>query len=1262
MTDLRKLPVDLSALDDPASLGADVAAGRVRLDWSRVTEAPIAILVQLLEHLAPDTEGVGLDTIPPALRPEIDEELENAAKRRSRRSARTSVAEDSPEYETTPPDDPGGDETPDVDRRWLREELWRLALSDLLGPANGPHEVLVHQSDSPEERYILGALAPARTADPSASHTSPSSQDEAIESGQQALLDAQSDEELDSIVSASAAEEGAIDPGGKSAWGMRPNSLGLTFQVDRTVPSIRVRAQWGKYRRIAADQVDTEQDIPELSKRVWQREPHDTGWIEIPLQTERSQRELFDSDAEGGIALKWRTRAHGESDPWLVTLFLANERPEPKKLKAEAWLFQAELTVEGSDDRPVFLARSRRPIQGMDMEDASLEMLYRKQVEFAVGHGVAVEAEGTSSGRALRLRTVAAPTFEVAQVTAPTPDDIPELGGLVVDMRELASLPQNEITAALKPLTLAYRAWIDRREASLQDDTTLADHQAAASESIASARRSLERIDAGIDLIASDANAFRAFQFMQQAMADQRVHTELVWRRRRGESGSLEDVDLPEFRSWRPFQLAFILLSVPSLTLLHHQDRSVSQDAIADLLWFPTGGGKTEAYLGLTAYTLAIRRLQGVIAGHSGDYGVAVLMRYTLRLLTLQQFQRAAALICACEVLRRANPTLWGVEPFRLGLWVGRAATPNTTAQSKEALDKGAASGVGTPAQLTDCPWCGSPIDSRHNIRVEETPGRTLIFCGDADRSCPFGRMASPDEGLPVVVVDEEVYRLLPSLVIATVDKFAQMPWRGAVANLFGRVNRRCPRHGFWAADIDDTDSHRAHGRWPATGTVPVLPARPIDLIIQDELHLISGPLGSLVGLYETAIDGLLEWEVDGQAVRPKLIASTATIRRATYQVTALYVRNVEIFPPPGIDVTDSFFARTADLETKPGRLYAGVCVPGMRHKAVLIRVYVALLGAAEKLRKEFGSAATDPYMTMLGYFSSIRELGSMRRAVEDDVQRRLLQMQRYRDWPNRTIERVEELTSRISSSDIPIRLSELERVFVDERRKNDPRPLDVVLATNMISVGVDVPRLGLMVVAGQPKVTAEYIQATSRVGRRDPGLVVTVFHGNRPRDLSHYERFQHDHATFYRQVEPLSVTPFSAGSIDRGLAGVLVSLIRLGDSSLTGNEHAGELTRETKEAREALARISNRCAAVNSDQVLGKYVEAALQNKLDEWIHRAESTSGAVLGYRTARDGKTVGLLKEPEPGNWSTFTCAMSLRNVEATVPLILKDTSGK
>jgi hypothetical protein len=512
------------------------------------------------------------------------------------------------------------------------------------------------------------------------------------------------------------------------------------------------------------------------------------------------------------------------------------------------------------------------------------------------------------------------------------------------------------------------------------------------------------------------------------------------------------------------------------------------------------------------------------------------------------------------------------------------------------------------------------------------------------------------------VVVDEEIYRLLPSMVIATVDKFAQMPWRGEVAMLFGRVDGRCERHGFTSPEIEDAASHHRRGPLPPARQRPHLPLRPPDLVIQDELHLISGPLGTLVGLYEAAIDRLATWQVEGHSVRPKVVASTATIRRADVQTHALFTRRVEVFPPPGIDARDNFFARTVRPSPEsPGRLYLGICAPGRRLKAVLIRVYTALLAAGQALRNQYGAEAADPWLTLVGYFNSIRELGGTRRVVEDDVRTRLWD-QAARGLAQRRLSidaGIEELTSRRSSAEIPKLLDRLEVPFRDPPGTG-PRPVDVVLATNMVSVGVNVRRLGLMVVCGQPKTTAEFIQATSRVGRAQPGLVVTVYNWARPRDLSHYERFEHYHATFYTQVEALSVTPFASRALDRGLFGVLAALMRLGELRLNANESAETLSDHLAHASAMVDYLAARAHVVTHRPEVRDATRDRLTTLLDTWRDLADPPPGLPrLAYRAKAERR--GLLVAPADEPWGERTCPQSLREVEPPVDLVLVRMAG-
>lgn len=1161
----------------------------------------------------------------------------------------------------------------------IRAELKAMVVGDLLGPAGGESEELTERTV--RDRYVVGVLAPSRTGAPSDAATA--EEDEETPLIPDELAEGGSD----------TPDDGSTDQDVPVPSGHLPSSFGMTFAVEGDVKTIKVSAFWGEYKReVREERIDERTGRP---IRVWQR--YNRGGVkEIPLNDEPIKATAPDTQCPD-IYIQGQVRKRDAH--WVITLFIINAQEEGRP-KDEFHIFQPVVTVEAVDGEPIFCKRMTVGSND-DLEENLMAMLYRHQVEFAVGHGVSVHAEVSdeSSDRATLIRTEFIPRHEVARTAPPTEVDAErnpafgKLEGLVLDMKELAEAEAKKLPKMLGPLVTAYREWIDGEAGKIDDPSEgLSQFGQAPRVAVENCRQTLQRIEAGLQLVQTDAQAFEAFQFMNRAMWLQRTHSIYAEQVRRGAQPDFDkDIDLPNNRSWRPFQIAFILLNLPGVTKLDHPERGEGPDALADLLFFPTGGGKTEAYLGLSAYTMGLRRLQGTIAGRVGDEGMAVLMRYTLRLLTIQQFQRATALICACESIRRRalekGDGRWGNTPFRIGLWVGRRTTPNRTDDAAEAIKQARGNryrggGLGTPYQLTACPWCGSAIEEGKHLDTKTYPhgtARTLTYCGDKFGQCLFSRRQAADEGLPVVVVDEEIYRRLPTLLIATVDKFAQMPWKGEVQMLFGQVNGYCERHGFKSPEIEDSTFHpRSRAGLPSAKLLEHAPLRPPDLIIQDELHLISGPLGTLVGLYETAIDKLCTWEVDGKPVRPKVIASTATIKNADVQMRSLFLRTVNVFPPPGLDVRDNFFSvQREPTDEDFGRLYIGVCSPGRRLKAILIRVYVAFLCSAQALYEKHGKAV-DPWMTVVGYFNSMRELGGMRRLVDDDVYTRTRKQDR-RGMAKRFLsgEYLAELTSRMRSEEIPQILDKLESVFDPEleelRRqafksknfKNVPKkPLDVLLATNMISVGVDVRRLGLMVVAGQPKATAEYIQATSRVGRTFPGLVCTVFNWARPRDMSHYETFEHYHATFYKHVEPLSVTPFSPGSLQRGLAGLLVSMVRLRGMEFNPNEAASRITTSNPYVQDAIETIAKRAELIGDGRATGDFCRQELREKADIWQSEAQNTAGGrTLTYSEpygegSKRGTTVSLLHSPGLERWEEFTCLNSLREVEPPVKFIISD----
>jgi len=646
---------------------------------------------------------------------------------------------------------------------------------------------------------------------------------------------------------------------------------------------------------------------------------------------------------------------------------------------------------------------------------------------------------------------------------------------------------------------------------------------------------------------------------------------------------------------------------------------------------------------------------------HAGA-GVSIIMRYTLRLLTVQQFQRAAALICACEIVRRSDPKKWGSEPFRIGVWVGRGTTPNTFADSQKALEDmrgGKKPHSGSPVQLVACPRCGTllvdeRIPKRDTYQLDTTAQRTLVWC--CNETCGFSAALSNNQGIPVVVVDDEIYRACPSLVVATVDKFARIPFKGTTRALFGLRNRYSSTYGHISEAHGDTVGDRK-----LRDAVAAPRLLPPELIIQDELHLISGPLGTMVGLYETVVEYATSLMPPGATRIPaKVIASTATIRRAAQQTHQLYGgRKLAIFPPSGLAARDSFFAREMVIDPaddgSAGRLYLGVNAPGSSTKTLLVRVYSILLATAEA-EIQTDAAAADPYGTLVGYFNSMRALGGAKRLVEDDVKLvRLKYLAQRRGFPRRYINDPEELTSRLDSWKIPGLLKRLDNTF--PRGKSD-WPVDVLLATNMISVGVDIDRLGLMAVTGQPKTTAEYIQATSRVGRKHPGLVVTMYNWMGARDLSHYERFQSYHAALYRYVEAISVTPFSSRALDRGLRGMFAAMNRLFGRQMAEEPSAANFDPVSTVADDIIEDVYQRAAVVvGKDNA--ELVRARLLSLRDDWAHLADT----LLRYSWLDDSsrppnnsrvllRTAGTRNE---GEWPT---PGSLREVEPTAAFFLEE----
>ncbi len=911
----------------------------------------------------------------------------------------------------------------------------------------------------------------------------------------------------------------------------RPSSMGISFLAE--IPngsSLLIEASGGRYR--AKDVHIAGQERPWtwwLRSPVTMREEFDVGGLPATRVTSVKGTPVIRDNAEGlDIHIEVYSRQGPVPGTQLLTVCLVN-RSRKSGLPNDNSLFQASFMarISSPNGKPCILPYPKPPAEKLDNEEETLELLYRRAETFAVGHGCAAGWDAVpGEARVAVVRAECLPEFETPSIT---PDITRRDGSAIeVSMAALAGLvPGQDGFDALSDVVELYSSWVQDKDGEIGalDEA----YRAAARRHIDECRRCASRMRAGLDYLKHTPRALRAFQLANHAMLLQQINTRPEVRRAQYDAATQlftfsEDYADPELRietssrgRWRAFQIAFLLMAMQSSVDSETLDRET-----VELIWFPTGGGKTEAYLGLAAFALFMRRLID-----PDDAGVHVLMRYTLRLLTAQQFQRASGLICAMEYLRRRNKAELGTGEFSIGIWLGGSTTPNKRDEARVVLSK---LQRGDKYQqnlfiLDRCPWCGAqlgpigaaeykgkiPKGAQRALGYEQQ-GRTVVFKCPDRRHCPFG------QGLPVYVIDQDIYEQRPSLVIGTVDKFAMLAWRPDARAIFGIG----PEGG------------RQYS--------------PPGLIIQDELHLISGPLGSMVGLYEGLVEELCTDRRGERPVRPKIVSSTATIRRYADQIKALYARdNVALFPPPGLDAGDSFFAQYARQPSgtlEPGRLYVGVHAPGLGSlQTAQVRTFSALLQAPVHLPP----AERDPWWTLLLFFNSLRELGTTVTLFQSDIPDYLKTIRNrtgIEPTVMRRLWRVIELTGRLRSDEVPEALADLAITCTS----TGAHPVDACLASNIIEVGIDVDRLSLMAVVGQPKTTSQYIQVTGRVGRRwweRPGLVVTIYGASKPRDRSHFERFRSYHERLYAQVEPTSVTPFSPPVLDRALHAVMTAYAR---------------------------------------------------------------------------------------------------------------------
>ena len=1084
-----------------------------------------------------------------------------------------------------------------------REEYIKIIKSELLGPGSEfslpdiEHELI---SSTPTSRYSVGILFPqGNQMNQDNDETVPLPEAEGStdkeESDAEAEIQTEPVQESRKHVSEfdETADENLDEEIGMSMQYM-PSSMGITFLIKGNADIIKGKVTFATYRKalitdcaipytpadpehyavpselahkmsfdkntgtmklltqIKAKEVRDifEKDtIPENEYQILKQIAYrfvdycNAGYVRVPHEISEfildfSKGEYVDAESnrelDGTSAKIVALRTKVSDDIWSVTVMLVNELEEVPA-KAIHCIFQSRIEINTHNNCFSFVESNPNPdIHLMDEEECSLELLYRHKKIYGTGLGTSVDWDIDEQGKGsvwndfFPIEEIPAMNFSLPKNKVITNNELS-----MKYLSDLNSIDKDTKISSMYSLVDLYKSWVVDLEktASLLDTKYIS----AASKNIAECRRAYERMYAGIKTLKENETAYKAFLLANRAMFMQRVHITMqsdmakksadrypgddeisVW---------LRNVDYYKEDDancrWRPFQIAFLLMDINSIVYDDSPERN-----IVDLIWFPTGGGKTEAYLGLTAFAIFYRRLT-----HSKEAaGTTVIMRYTLRLLAAQQFTRAATLICACEYIRqqcekkhRKYPIYsLGKESISIGLWIGGTHIPNRNEGKNSAsyhLEKlknvskhyyvRSEKERHNKFQVLKCPWCGTKMvkDDRNNKLVGEwgynmgSGKHFYMFCPQED--CDFTNK------LPIQIIDDELYRNPPTLLFGTVDKFAMMPWDGRIGAFFGiGSNNRAP-----------------------------------ELIIQDELHLISGALGTVVGIYETAVDGIC-----GQkGVYSKIIASTATIRRAKEQCSVLYNREVVQFPAPGLDAEDSFFARESTIDYEKGiygRKYIGIMPSGKTKAMTEIRMMAALMQKAYTM--DMPDEIKDKFWTLTVYFNSLKDLGKASTLVDDDVKDFIIRTANRMFTTRRLIVRADELTSRVSTTELNETLDKLEKIeYSKENMEAKQYASSVLLATNMISVGIDVARLNVMLMVGQPKLTSEYIQASSRVGRSFPGLCFIQYDATKSRDRSHYERFRSYHESFYRFVEPTGATPFSKPARERALHAVLTAMIR---------------------------------------------------------------------------------------------------------------------
>lgn len=910
----------------------------------------------------------------------------------------------------------------------------------------------------------------------------------------------------------------------------------------------------------------------------------------------------------------------------------SNEFSNAKELINQKCIFQAEIKVQAKAFKPY---KSHLELNPLDKEAEVLNYLYKDKFSYAIGHNCSViwnENKNT-------IQTTYLPQYDVKDTKnsftkedfKDSPDDFKTLNNSldIYNLSHFTNENKEEVIKRLNNFVNLYGRWIESQKKNQSINKELENSI------FKNLDYNLDRLEKNIKLL-NDNKIFRAFQLANTAMLIQIIisndtdfsgkekdlcelnsdidYNDLDFLKKYKDREEKRRDENPDYKvlipKYRPFQLAFLLLNIDSVTDLN----SDARNKIVDLIWFPTGGGKTEAYLSVAAFTIIYRRL----INQTGYEGTSVIMRYTLRLLTAQQFERASRLIVALEFLRKQFETELKKESITIGMWVGMSSTPNTLKEAEEKVDEineECNKKEGNPEsknvfQISSCSWCGTKLITK-NEHDNWVFGFKLLGKGKNtefkiqcnNKKCHF------HNELPIQVVDEMLYDHPPTLLFGTVDKFAMLAWKAKGNSFFNSLSDGLPP----------------------------------DLIIQDELHLLTGPLGSITGIFESVIEILCT--KNGR--KPKIISSTATTRNTSEQIQALYGKNreVNVFPPSGLSYDDSFFAKVS--KTESNRRYLGFMPTGKSsidtQLQLIANLFVARLEVYKTLilneKKDY--KIFDKYWTIVSYYNSLKDVGKIHNKVGDEISgfTKALQKKLFGDKPFENFNyeylynRDEELTSRIDSSKIKQTLKRLEENTFDQdtiqKKENGGTYvktgiIDLVLATNMISVGIDIDRFNIMLINSQPKNVAEYIQASSRVGRKYKGLVVDLLDANRARDKSHFEHFIPFHQAFYKSVEPVSITPFTENTLEKMLASIVVTYVRhkITNVPMASNNSAQYFRPEMLDGLKA--EIKNR---FKDNHNVYQMFERKLQVLADDWLDKIENHD--LKNYEATNT--EIGLLVKP-------------------------------